>query len=305
MKGAAVFKSFDGTGIAYYVAGNRKGMPIVLSNGLGGNIAAWMPMIEALKDRYLFITWDYRGLYKSDIPKNMRTMAVPYHMKDLELLLKKLRVRKALFVGWSMGVQVNFEFYKKHPEMFYGLVVLSGAAGYPFDTTKLLHGDVLRILVKLPAHLGSLIPDVIKFLTDRPYFFKIMKLSGIVAKTCSEKIFMDIVKDFRHLDFNAYFTMLDYLGEHSAEDALPLISCPTLIVVGGKDLFTPLPVAQKMHDNIQDSSLFILPKATHYAMAEYPREIIDEILKFIHKNRIDRHEREALPAAGNASQAIE
>ncbi len=291
MKQTGFFKSFDGVNIAYYVIGNKKGMPVVLSNGLGGNIAAWLPLINALKDRYLFITWDYRGLYKSAIPNDIHTMAIPYHVRDLETLLKKLHINKAIFVGWSMGVQVNFEFYRWHPDMFYGLTVLSGAAGYPFDTTKMLSGDPLKIMVMIVRHLGNTASRLVKFVTDRKYFFDLLKLSGIVAKTCSRQIFMDIVKDFRHLDFGVYFSSLVYLGEHSAEDVLSQITCPTLIVVGEKDLFTPLPVAQKMHESIKHSKLFSLPLGTHYAMAEYPEEITAQIEGFIRKHGLGRRRR--------------
>ena len=284
MKQTGSLKSFDGIKIAYYVIGNKRGMPVVLSNGLGGNIAAWLPLINALKDRYLFITWDYRGLYRSEIPQNMHTMAVPYHVRDLEMLLKKLHINKAFFVGWSMGVQVNFEFYKTHQDMFYGLTVLSGTAGYPFDTTKMLSGDPLKIMVMLIRHLGNTSSKLVRFFTERTYFFELLKLSGIVAQSCSKQIFMDIVKDFRNLDLGVYFTSLVYLGEHSAEDVLPSVSCPTLIVVGEKDLFTPLPVAQQMHKVIKHSRLLVLPHATHYAMAEYPDEITGQIDGFIVKH---------------------
>jgi pimeloyl-ACP methyl ester carboxylesterase len=299
MRQTGVFRSFDGVKIAYYVTGNKKGMPIVLSNGLGGNVAAWMPFIEALKDKYFFITWDYRGLYKSGIPEDEHTMAVPCHVRDLEMLLGKLHIHKALFIGWSMGVQVNFEFYKTHPGMFYGIAVLSGAAGHPFETTRIISGDTLKIMIMLIRHLGPIASGLVRFVTKRSYFFDLLKLFGVVAQPCSKKVFMDIVKDIRDIDFGLYFTGLVYLGEHTAEDVLPDVKCPTLIVVGEKDLFTPLPVARKIHEAIKHSRLFVLPEATHYAMAEYPAEITKQIVKFINKHRIDGQKPVAVPLADN------
>jgi len=304
MKETGTFKSFDGVKIAYYVIGNKKGIPVVLSNGLGGNIAAWMPLIKALKDEYLFITWDYRGLYKSDVPDDLHTLAVSYQIMDLKILLQKLHIKKAVFTGWSMGVQINFEFYKKHPEMFYGITVLSGSSGYPFDESKGINGDTLKILVLLIKHLGALDSFIVKKVTALPFFFNLMKLIGLVSKSCSEKIFMDILKDFRNLDFSVYFSALFKLSEHSAEDVLPKIACPTLIVVGKKDLFTPLHVAQRMHKKIKHSELLVLPEATHYAMAEYPDRIIKSFTEFMNKNKIKKQNGNKIALVESKTEAM-
>ncbi|MCA9559120.1 MAG: hypothetical protein KC583_11225, partial [Myxococcales bacterium] len=53
--------SDDGTRIAYATVG-RGPETIVLANGLGGRLYAWLPIIQAFRHRYRFITWDYRGL---------------------------------------------------------------------------------------------------------------------------------------------------------------------------------------------------------------------------------------------------
>ncbi len=288
------FKSFDGVKIAYYTIGNKKGMPVILSNGLGGNIAAWASMIDALKDKYLFITWDYRGLYRSGMPYNMHTLTVPFQTKDLEILLEKLRIKKALFIGWSMGVQINFEFYRTHPDAFLGIIVLSGASGYPFETAKGLKGDAIRFMTLILKHISSLDSKVVKAATELPFFFYLIKMLGLVAKPCSEQIFMNIIKDFRHLNFKVYFDSLFKLGEHSAEDVLTKIKVPTLIVVGEKDLFTPPPVAESMRNKIKHSELYVLPDATHYALAEFPDSIIKKSIQFIKKHRLDKPKTEEL-----------
>jgi len=57
-------RSFDGTEIAYHVteAPFLDAPWVILANGLGANLLAWRGQIEYLRDRYRFVTWDYRGL---------------------------------------------------------------------------------------------------------------------------------------------------------------------------------------------------------------------------------------------------
>ena len=60
-----VMTSRDGVRIVYYEGGNPDGPPIVLSNGLGGNIEAWNDLVLFFSERYRIVSWDYRGLYQS------------------------------------------------------------------------------------------------------------------------------------------------------------------------------------------------------------------------------------------------
>jgi len=64
--------SFDGTNLAYYTVGkpeDRKPV-MVLANGLGGTHTAWRHQIGFLRERYRFLTWDYRGLFSSSRPRD-------------------------------------------------------------------------------------------------------------------------------------------------------------------------------------------------------------------------------------------
>src|SRR5512138_2664709 len=120
----------DGTSLATYSAGMPGSPVIVLANGLGGNIAAWRYLVEHFSPRFRVLSWDYRGLYKSGpAPEPADGYRMDRQIDDLADVLEAEEVDKAVFVGWSMGVQVLFEFWRNHPARFAGLVQINGAAG--------------------------------------------------------------------------------------------------------------------------------------------------------------------------------
>lgn len=279
------FKSFDGTVIGYYKEGNKNGLPVVLSNGLGGTFVAWKFLINELKDKCLFLSWDYRGLYKSSQKVDKNMLSVEYQTRDLDVFLKKQKINRAVFIGWSMGVQVNFELYRTRPDLFGGIIVLNGTSGVPFKTA--FGADKDGLLFRTVAGIIKRMPKVatltVKGFTLIPNFLSIFKKIGLVADSLSDEILWDILKDFRNLDFSIYFEMLQRLGDHDASDILDKIKCPVLIIAGGKDLLTPTNVAKIMKKRIKNSKLLVIPNATHYALAEYPDVVIKEVRKFVNK----------------------
>lgn len=82
---------------------------MVVANGLGGALFFWEPIVRRfIREGWIVVTWDYRGLFLSDMPKRERRLAVPEHAEDVRELLDVLHVKSAdAFVGWSTGVQVR------------------------------------------------------------------------------------------------------------------------------------------------------------------------------------------------------
>ena len=78
-----------------------------------------------------------------------------------------------------------------------------------------------------------------------------------------------------------YFTMTRYLHDHSAAAYLGEVRVPTLITTGTRDLLTPPDVAERMHRAIARSELVVVPRATHYIVAEFPDVLNDRIARFL------------------------
>jgi 3-oxoadipate enol-lactonase len=76
-------------------------------------------------------------------------------------------------------------------------------------------------------------------------------------------------------------------GIAARPDSTPLlgqIECPTLIVVGQQDSFTPPSDARAMHAAIPSSELLEVPNAGHLAPLEAPDAVNQVLLGFLDRN---------------------
>ncbi len=277
------FTSEDGTRIAYQLRGPEDAPAVVLANGLGGTFEAFRHIYAALGQRYRILCWDYRGLYGSERPRDLATLSIPCHCRDLAALLEHEHVREAVFIGWSMGVQVNFELFRHHRRLMRAIVVVNGTYGTPFRTalaSRMVRYVIPHLLTAMKAQAA-----IVGKLTHRAVAWEglvpLMIKAGLASATVDVDALRDVAGDFQTLDFGLYSDQLRELGRHDARDVLPAIDIPVLIMTGDKDLMTPVFTARKMNRSIAGSRLLVLEGGSHYTPIEYPREIGEEVRLFV------------------------
>ncbi|MDH5490921.1 MAG: alpha/beta hydrolase [Myxococcales bacterium] len=273
-------RSFDGTRIAYHAVG--EGLPILLCNGLGGSWQAWSHQIDYLGDRYRFLSWDYRGLYGSELPASQAALTIEDHARDALAVLDAQGADQVALFGWSMGVQVALEIHRLAPERVGSLMLMNGVAGDPWRSVLNL-GAMQHVLPPMIRGLGS-VPRIIEALTRRvvrqPETMLWAKRIGLAAPTLDEAIFAQLAGSFADLDMAVYLRILERLGEHDAWGTLGQVRVPTLVITGGRDLFTPRRAAERMAAEIGAAEIMVVPEGTHYVAVEFPERVNLRIEKF-------------------------
>src|ERR1043165_1408029 len=107
-------RSFDGTRIFYRSVG--QGTPLICCNGLGVPTFFWKFFENFFKHSHQVVIFDYRGHGNSASPKNMRNSTVEALVEDAKAVLDTLKIRKGVFIGFSLGTQVILEFYRSYPK---------------------------------------------------------------------------------------------------------------------------------------------------------------------------------------------
>lgn len=275
------FVSFDGTEIAYQAVG--QGRPILLCNGLGGSWEAWTHQIQYFRDRYRLLSWDYRGLYGSSLPKDPEALRITDHARDALHLLREEGADRAAIVGWSMGVQVGLEMFRVAPERVASVVMLNGVAGRPWDYVFNLNlvGRLLPPFLRGLRSMPRTIEAAVRQATRLPDPGEWAKRIGLAARTLDEQVVAELVLKFRTLDMDTFIHLLERMGEHDGWDLLPLIDVPTLIIAGSRDVFTPRSAAERMARRTRGSEIMVIPGATHYAALEYPEMVNLRLEKFL------------------------
>jgi len=275
--------SFDQTELNVYREG-EDGPWLCLSNGLGGSYSAWEPIRERFSSTHRLLSWDYRGLFHSGKCADPAAVDVPSQTRDLLVLMDHYGIESAVHLGWSMGVQVLLELARQAPERIDGLILIGGASGYPFDSA-IDGGPMARLIRPFIEQLHALEPVFGPYANRAtslvPQAAGLMKLTGVVRHTADTELLQKIASEWMNLDFDCYLETFKQLGEHDATDVLPSVNVPTLIVVGDKDIMTPVRVSETMHEQIKDSELFVVRNGTHYLPIEFPEVLNLRVEKFL------------------------
>lgn len=123
---------FKNTTISFTDQG--KGTAIVLLHGFLENQKMWDAFVPELSKKYRIITIDLLG------HGNSESLGYVHSMEDnadvVYAVLSDLRIRKAAFVGHSMGGYVALAFAELYPEIMKGLVLLNSTSRADSDERK-------------------------------------------------------------------------------------------------------------------------------------------------------------------------
>jgi pimeloyl-ACP methyl ester carboxylesterase len=277
-----------GVTLAYNVVGAGP-RTLILANGLGGRLYAWEPVVRALADRYRVITWDYRGLFDSSAPARRRHLSLPDHADDAVAILDAEKVSRAVFCGWSMGVQVSLETAVLYPERVAGLVLLNGTYGHAFSSG-------MQPVFRLPfaGRWGHLLID---FLLDHPearsYLAALGRLSvepslaglALISGASRARLRPMIARYMREVfgegTFINYLRLFQELDAHSVYHHLRDIEAPALVISGKFDWLTPPYQSREIVARLPDAEHIAVRRASHFVLLERPDVVVPAVEDFL------------------------
>lgn len=275
----------DGTPVAYHVHQGGPGPTLALTNGITTSNFFWSYLHRRWAPAHTLINWDLKGHGRSGPARSPEGASIPALAEDLLRILDAAAVERATLVGFSMGCQVSLELYRRAPERVSALVLLLGAAGHVFDTAlgpvgRLLH----RSIERMSSRTFALSLRGVQRIVASPVAYRLGRGLRLVGPEAARADVDRFIKHFvNELDPPTLAAMALAAQAHSADDLLPRIAVPTLVVGGDSDVFAPGPrVAVHMHRKIPGSELLRLPHGTHTSLFEHHAEIgaaIDDFLR--------------------------
>jgi pimeloyl-ACP methyl ester carboxylesterase len=249
----------NGININYKVEG--QGENLILIMGFQTNRGGWMRQTPFFKKHhYRVITFDNRGVGKSDVPEG------PYSTRmmadDTIGLMDYLGVKKAHIVGISLGGMIAQEVVINYPERVSTLVL---GSTYACDDNNSGNTAECAEAMKLPIRETA--DSVINLCFNKPLnrmlFIPWLRMMGRKNKPAGLS------------------GQREAILKHNTLDRLKLIKAPTLIIVGTGDRVIRPISSEIMAKNIPNASLIKVNKGSHVLFTEMSGKFNKEVINFL------------------------
>ena len=277
-------RTADGTRVFWGLRGEGDRAPVVLCDGIGCDGFVWAYLQPYLARHRPVLHWHYRGHGRSGPPHDPGALGIESLAADLWLVCEAAGILRAALLGHSMGVQVALEAWRTRPDATLGLGLLCGSAG---RITQTFHGtDVLdqwlpRIVELVERHTGA--ARALWGRVSPQVAYRIAAAAGEVdGLSIREEDFHHYWEHVSSMDPDVFLRLLRAAGRHSAEDLLPSITVPTLVVAAERDTFTPPELARRMAERIPQAVFRVIERGSHAAPVEQPTLVerwVDEWLE--------------------------
>ena len=237
---------------------------VVFIHGAANDHSVW-----SLQSRY----YAYHGwnAFAIDLPGHGKSAGAPLAtIGDLagwmEHFLKGVGAKDVTLVGHSMGSLVALETAARHPERIRKVAMIGSAV--PIQVSEALlnaskaNDHVAYEMINVFAHSntaqlgGNRVPGMWMMGSA----MRLMERSG---------------DGVLHADFSAC--------QHYAAglEAATKLKCPVLMILGKRDLMTPMKIAADVISKLPDVKVVALDGAGHSLMAEKPDEVLDSLISFL------------------------
>ena len=266
-----------GHNVVYRVAGS--GPPVVLVHGMVNSSKHWRGVAERLAERYTVVAPDLIGHGDSATPRGDYSLGA--HATVVRDLLSALGIRRATFVGHSLGGGVAMIFFWQFPERVERLALVS-SGGLGHDVSPLLRTAAVpgvRALISVAAHrrLTGALHASGERLRGRGANL------GVQLQSVARALRPLETPGAREAFIQTLRAVIDVRGQRvSAADRLYLLEqMPMLVCWGERDRTIPIAHGHAAHAALPGSRFATLPRAAHFPHLEDPEGLAAELMAFI------------------------
>lgn len=242
-----------------------------------------IPFLES--HGYQILIHDYRFHYASSQDGDIETCNFPNITKDLHELLSELNIKKTIFVGHSMGVNICLEHARRYPEDMIGQILISGTVLPPQDI--MFDSNMVDLVSPHLKTFTEKYPRLFKSFWQNSYKNPIAQYAifdGGFNKKQVEMSFIQLyMKKISELPEILFFHLLKLMHDHDVINHLESIKTPTLVIGGDKDKIIPNYLQKILTTNLPSSELYIVKDGSHVPQADFPDRINQRIFRFFKK----------------------
>jgi len=252
------FSPEKGIEIFYTIEGLSDGPKLVLIHGLFLHSDCWKFQLPFFKDKFQILRFDLRGHGRSTKPKKQFT--IRNYVDDMHALLTHLNWTENLFlVGHSLGGMISLVYALESPSHVKKMVVADSFCFISQEAITDVLGRVNSSKLEKFA-LGISVRGLMPYNEEVANYIAKTVIDHMTKKDC-----------LRATAASAGFNICENLKA---------LEIPTLVLVGKKDITTPVWASEMIHEWLPQSELIIMPDAGHLTILDHPNEFNDIVLSF-------------------------
>jgi pimeloyl-ACP methyl ester carboxylesterase len=280
----SIVTSADGTQLAVHATDGPDSLPwVVLIASPSAALPFWRPHVEYLGSRFRFVTWDYRGLFRSRLPLDLGAFTMGDQQADLLAALDAVGARRCSVISWSIGAELALDFAADHLDRVAHVAMLNPvlprklAAALGMRSHRTLVPAILQLGRKVYPHLAPLQQRIGAWPESAAW----MKRLGLAGATIDDEVYAEITAAFRTLDMAAYRSTIAAFEDYERPVPLEALSAPFLLVAGEDDRIGSLLDAKRAVRRLPYGELFVVKGGTHYTPIEFPELVNLRVEKFL------------------------
>jgi len=263
----------NGINIDYKVQG--QGEPLVLIMGYSGDKTGWIFQTRAFKRHFRLVTFDNRGVGKSDKPAG--AYSIKMMADDTVGLMAHLGIERAHILGVSMGGMIAQELAINYPERVNKIILGCTAPG---------RSESSGISPEFPKALGlgdSYTDDEVRGLPVSKVVNSL--LSSAFNKCIYRTLLIALAKiQVRLIGKTGLVGQLEAVLGHDTFDRLPAIQAPTLVMMGTGDRIIMPSSSEVLANGIPGARLVKFEGGSHAFFIEMRGEFNRVVLDFLRGN---------------------
>jgi len=283
-----VFKASDGTDIYYVDIGSGK--PLLFVHGFGGSSQVQIPIFRKLSDKFRCICFDQRGYGKTE---GREKAGIEQSARDAYELLEYLKLDSVVYLGYSMGAIILFDYVKKYGCKHLERVIIGDSspklinddcglyqgwytkeqAEKDLETMKdnYINFNLYFTDQTITKHTKD---DIRDFVVSPDLREVIMEKAGASVATVNALLSVTPEQEQSNILYWKTMCMGDY------RDILKNITVPAAIIYADPGSLYDPRAAKYMAENIPDAKLYPYMGCTHMAKNEKEEQFVSDIKEF-------------------------
>ncbi|MBW1819485.1 MAG: alpha/beta hydrolase [Deltaproteobacteria bacterium] len=265
-------------GLDLYYEVHGEGEPLILIRGFGSNADHWYAQVPAFSTKYRTITFDNRGMARSDASEGAYTISMM--AADTAGLMDAIGISAAHVLGLSMGGMIAQSLAIEYPGKVRALILACTHCGGHHAVQA---SDEVR--EKLAKYAFSAAPEMAVDAMTVLFAEKTLDESPELGRE-----YVNVSRRFRPTP-DILMAQLEAVQGHDAWAQLPDIQAPTLVLTGKEDILIPPENAEILAERIPNARLEVIEGGGHQFLIEQPEAFNRAVLDFL--TRLDESTKDA------------